>query len=62
MDGGVDLEEVDFGLELNGGAGGLVQLVVLDSNHQQELSKVSLNNSRYYRYISGGSIGPYDID
>ena len=45
LDGGVDFEEVDFGLELDGGAGELVELGVLDDDHEQKFGEVPLDNN-----------------
>ena len=58
----VDLKEVDFGLELNGGTGWLVKLIVFDYNHEQELSKVPFDNNWDQGQIVGIAIGPYNID
>lgn len=62
QDGSVDLKEVDFGLELNGGTGWLVKLIVLDYDHEQELSKVPFDNSWDDRQMVGIAICPYNID
>lgn len=42
MDGKINLIEVNFGLEFDGGAGGFVEAVVLVNDGQEELGEVLL--------------------
>jgi hypothetical protein len=62
LNGGVDFDKINFGLELDGRAGGFVELSVFDNDHQQKFGQVSFHNSRYDGLIVGITVSPYNID